>query len=178
MSDKESYLASNGQYITNLLFVEKWTEMGEEFRTRPPVFSLNVDKPGLINARTTFVELMDPTGVEWADKYLGSYRHWLKLCEKEWFAAALDGWLAEIKMRQTAISIKKIQEIAAGDSAQSINANKYLAEEGWKKSGRGRPSKAEMDAELKKNVKAIEDTADDLARIGGLKVIKGGKHSL
>jgi len=174
---KPPYVSPMNGFYTSQLFVEEWGQLNIKDRTIEPIFSLKDDKPGLINARKTFVALMDPTGIAWADMYLDSYEHWVRLTKTKWFALHLDSWLEEIKIRTVASSLSKIKEIAEGESAQSMAANKYLAEEGWKRpqGARGRPSKAEMDAELQKNVKALEASTEDLERIGGLTVINGGR---
>lgn len=171
------YTSPTGSFYTKPLFRESWLNMPVDNRAIEPVFSLYEDKPGLINARTTFVALGDPTGYEWATKYLGSWRHWMVLEKLNWFKAALDVWREELRIKQTSEAIRRISVIAAAtDDKQSLMANKYLAEEGWLKgAGRGRPSKAEIDKNAKAMAEADKQTLDDIERIGGLKVVTGGK---
>lgn len=145
-------------------------------RSVEPVFSLYEDRPGLINARTTFVALGDPTGYEWANKYLGSWRHWMVLEKVTWFKKALEVWREELRIKQTSEAVRRISVIAASDDKQALMANKYLAEEGWLKgASRGRPSKAEIDKNAKAMAEADRQTMDDIERMGGLKIINGGK---
>lgn len=135
-----------------------------------PPFTLNKVKPGYICARTTFVELGDPTGYKWAIKYLGDWEHWLYLEKSSWFREALAGWRKELEVKQISESVRTIEQIAKdkeGDIKLAFSAAKYLAEQAWVKKAttRGRPSKVEVDAELKRAAleRSIED--DDAERI-------------
>jgi hypothetical protein len=80
-------------------------------------------------------------------------------------------------MKNRADAIQKIKQIAdEGNDTQALQASKYLAEAGWdKQAARGRPSKEELKGELKRLANLSEQTNEDLERIGGLKLIKGGK---
>ena len=165
-----------GNWYTQALFWETSQGRPMEERVIHPVFSLYNDRPGCINCRKTFLELRDITGYKWAIKYLGDYAHWLRLIDIPWFKTAYESWKAELIHQLKSEAINKIVEIASGDSSQSLPAAKYIVEEGWKGSKRGRPSKSEMDAELKRATKEAEATEEDFERIG-LKVISGGKRS-
>ena len=157
---------------TAALFLEAPGDKGSDVK-----FSLHNDVEGLINCRRSFVHEGDPTGYKWALKYLDSYRQFERLLESSWFKEAFDQWVRELNMKNRADAIKKIKEIAdKGNDTQSLQASKYLAEVGWdKQTGRGRPSKEELKGELKRLADLSQQTTEDLERIGGLKLIKGGK---
>jgi hypothetical protein len=157
---------------TAALFLEAPGEKGADVK-----FSLHNDVEGLINARRSFVHEGDPTGYAWALKYLDSYRHFERLLESTWFKEAFDQWVRELNMKNRADAIQKIKQIAdEGNDTQALQASKYLAEAGWdKQAARGRPSKEELKGELKRLANLSEQTNEDLERIGGLKLIKGGK---
>jgi hypothetical protein len=167
------YKGEGGHWLTRALFVDLPVVNGGQEKFYP-VFSLYKPVEGFIDAHQTFLDFKDPTGVLWAERYLGSVEHWNRLCEASWFDLELSQWRRELDQMLTAEAIQKVIEIAKGDGAQALSAAKYLAEQGWVKT-RGRPSKAEMSAELKKATKKMEEHEEDMARIG-LKVIKGGKH--
>lgn len=129
----------------------------------------------MICFKDTFVELGDPTGYDWAMKYLDSYDHWIRLMKTEWFRVQYESALAELLMKFKAAALKRIQEIqTSANEGQALAASKYMAERGWEKSGRGRPSKEEVTGEMKKLTRDIEQTDQDFDRLG-LQVIKGGK---
>jgi hypothetical protein len=169
------YKDKMGRYLTKALFqdVALQIPMGERL-LRPP-FTLYSDRTseGYICFRKTFVELMDPTGYQWAMKYLGDFEHWRKLTQSTWFQDALDVAMDELdnKLKSEAlITIKAISE-APGDK-QALPAARYLASGEWKKkSGAGRPSNQVISGELKRAVKVLTVEDEDAARIG-LKVVK------
>lgn len=165
--DKPPYKSDGNTWLTRTLFVEM-ARLFPDVTSYEPVFSLNDDIPGYINCRKTFVSLKDPTGYKWAMKYLQSWEHFEKLLQAEWFVEAYQGWLKELKIKLKSEAIERISKIAQEASPQALPANKYLATHDWEKaaSDRGRPSKAELKGELKKQVKLLEQEQDDAKRIG------------
>ena len=169
----------NNQYLTRLLFYESATGVPLKERTITPGMSLYGGRDGLIDAKAEFVSLRDPSGYKWTQKFLeGDIRHWKKLLECSWFKEAYALWLEELETILKVEALDKIQEIAKTKSNQTFQAAKFLAQEGWKQkpeSTRGRPSKEEISGELKKAVNVLTEVDEDINRIGGLKVITGGK---
>jgi len=144
--------------------------MLKELRLIQPVFTLHDDKKGLINARKTFVELGDPTGYKWAMKYLGDYNHWKELMKAKWFKEAHAKWLEELHIKNQAEAIDVIREIAKDENnKQSLQAARYLAERGWEKSVRGRPSKVEIQGHIVEATRVATAEDDDMRRIGLVK---------
>lgn len=162
------YKTGAGLWHNRQLFWEQWVLLPKDERVIEPLFTLNKDNPKYISGRDTFVELGDPTGYEWAMKYLGDYAHWKYLMKSSWFQEAYNLWMEELNTKQLAQALQVIREIAlSSDSKSALPAAKYLAEQGWlKKPSPGRPSKATINAELKAALreKSIED--DDAQRIG------------
>jgi len=143
--------------------------------TRYVIFSLHDDIEGLINARRTFVELEDPTGHDWAKRYLGgSYEHWTKLIECRWFRQAYDEWMLELNARIKARSLKEIRALSESPDAPDpvrLAALKYLhGGESPTKRRVGRPTTDEVQGEIRRQVRESKDVQDDMERIG-LKVI-------
>jgi hypothetical protein len=177
------YKSPRGQYYTQALFYEHYKANAKRASTLP-VFCLKphkvpVEEYGCIVFHDTFVEEGDPTGYRWAMKYLGRWRVWERLLQYEWFQEGLAAARAELEQKLESDAISRIREIMeTGNPAQALQASKYLAEQGYKvkNSKRGRPSKEEVEAELKKQAKLSAEEQDDLARIGGLKLIQGGKN--
>ncbi len=163
------------RYFTKALFWDVAVQLREEDREdfKPP-FTLYKMKPGYICFRTTFVELQDPTGYDWAMQYLGDYGHWKELLKCKWFQEALQTAQEELSQKLKAQALKVVLEIASNGSPASLPAAKYIAERGWEKRA-GRPSKVEIDKELKKATEVLDAETEDLVRIGGLKLISGGK---
>lgn len=170
------YKGENGIWLTEAIFWERATEKPASQRPYEPVFSLYDDRPGLINCRTTFVNLKDPTGRKWALTYLRDWNHWLRLMRCAWFREAYEVWITELNLQLKSEAIARAIEIMNGDNgAQALAAAKFLATAEYDKTARGRPSKAEINGELKKAAEALTVEDEDLKRIG-LKVINGGKN--
>ena len=173
MKIKPPYKNASGTWYKEPLFYERVYDLSYAQRQDfEPMFSLQTDRPGLVNARKTFVELQDPTGYKWAIKYLGDYEHWKALMKSKWFVEAYENWMVELKMKMRSEALDTIRAIAQeGQPAQSLVASKYLASFEWDKKERGRPSKAELQGELKRAAKALEIEDDDAERIG-LRLVK------
>lgn len=172
---KPPYKSENGLWYTEALFWDTASNKPKDRWPIEPVFSLNDERPGLINCRTTFVALKDPTGRKWALTYLGDWNHWLRLWKCRWFRDAYDGWIAELNLQLKSEAISKAIEIMHGENgAQALAAAKFIATQEYDRTPRGRPSKAEVEGELKKAAEALTVEDEDLKRIG-LQVINGGK---
>lgn len=166
------YKNTQGAYYTRGLFWDVSKVLPHNLRSIDAVFDLYQDRPGLINARATFVELGDPTGYRWAIKYLGDWHHWEILMKCKWFKEAYDVWVHELNVKLRSDAVDRIKEISDGGTQQSLAAAKYLADMAKPKVyGRGRPSSAEISGELKRAVKVLETEEADMERIG-LKVVK------
>lgn len=164
-------------WLTEALFYERVFDRAKDRLICEPKFSLYDNRPGLINCRTTFVDLRDPTGRKWALTYLGDWNHWLRLMKCPWFREAYDTWIAELNLQLKSEAIQVALEIMKGENgAQALAAAKFIAGEEWEKHTRGRPSKAEREGALKRATQVIEQEDEDLKRIG-LKVIQGGNRS-
>lgn len=157
-----------GRYLTQALFLECYT--GND--RYEPVFTLKEhDYKGLPSIRRLFLECDDPTGYEFAIKYLGSYAHWKELCDCKWFLVELEKWKEEMEIRSRSRAIRKIKEISETDTSAAYQAAKYVAEEGWKGSKRGRPTKAEIEQQKKIEAGIKTEIEDDAERVG-LRVVK------
>ena len=111
---------------------------------------------------------------DFAIEVLGSWDHWQKLVtgSKE-LREMIQSWKDELDIRLKAQGIKAIMKHSLDDDPKGLQAAKYLVEKGYAKRA-GRPSKEDVQRELKSDDKAAKDRADDLARIG-LKVVNGSK---
>lgn len=110
---------------------------------------------------------------DFAMEHLGSWDHWLKLCNSNDTSSRIkdmiQSWRDEIDIRIKAQNIKSIMRHSLDDDPKGLQAAKYLVEKGYAKRA-GRPSKEEIQRELKTDAKAAKDRQADLERIG-LKVV-------
>ena len=172
---KYPYKGESGAWLTEAIFYQTTFDRPKDRLKYEPVFDLYDDRPGLINCRTTFVNMKDPTGRKWALTYLGDWNHWLRLMKCAWFREAYEVWITELNLQLKSEAIAVALEIMKGENgAQALAAAKFIATGEYDKSSRGRPSKAELDGKLKEAAQALSVEDEDLKRIG-LKVINGGK---
>lgn len=167
MSDID-YRDSMGRYRTASLFKEAYNTNADQDKY-PPVFTLGArDKDGLVSMKRVYLELEDPTGYAVSQQLLGSYAHWKKLCEASWFAEHLREWEEELEIKLQSRALLKVKEISLGDTAQAFQAAKFLNDKGWK-AKKGRPTKAEKEAAVKKEAKLSDAVQGDLERIRAVK---------
>lgn len=166
------------QRYTRQLFFECQREMLTADRMIEPMYTLYDDRPGLINFRRVYVELADPTGYQVAVRYLEDYAHWEMLMKSVWFREAKEAWDRELDAKLKSEGLSAIRMFADGiegvSPAVQLQAAKYLADTSYKPkqalSRRGRPSKEEVQGELKQQASAAADIASDLERI---RLVKG-----
>lgn len=170
------YKSQTGGWYTRSLFWDTWSNMAISQRHCEPKFTFNSDRPGMVNCKKTFVALGDPTGYQWAMKYLESYDHWIALNKAPWFQEQVEIWVNELNQKLKSEAIQRIQRIAeeSTNETQALAASKYLAERAYDKSKAGRPSKEQQRGEMKRLVAMAETQSEDAERIG-LTVISGGK---
>ena len=173
------FKGKNNRWLTASLFLEPSRVLHENQRSCEPVFTLYDDhKPDLVCFRTSFVKLGDPTGYKWAMLYLGDWAHWQRLQAFSWFREALDVAVRELYTKLRSEGVDKIREIATSpDSKSALPAARYLAEleSNLQKQTKGRPTNAQISAELKNATKLVEAEDEDMERIG-LTIIQGGKN--
>lgn len=121
-----------------------------------------------ISLKRIFLEMEDVTEYDFALATLGSFLHWETLCKSPWFKEHIDQWRKELNLKLKAKGMRSIIKAATVDENLSFQAMKYLADNQYieKGSKRGRPSKEEIKAELKKEAEANKVFLDDAERIG------------
>lgn len=121
-----------------------------------------------ISMKRIFLEMEDVTEYEFALATLGSFVHWETLCKSTFFKPHVEQWRKELNLKLKAKGMKSIVKAATTDENLSFQAMKYLADNQYldKGSKRGRPSKEDVKAELKKQADENRVFLDDAERIG------------
>ena len=127
-----------------------------------------VDGKTYRSMKRIYLEMEDVTEYEFAMATLGSFTHWETLCKSPWFKEHIDQWRKELNLKLKAKAMKSIIQSATTSENLSFQAMKYLADNQYldKASKRGRPSKEDIKAELKKEAEASRVFRDDAERIG------------
>ncbi len=160
-----------GHYRTESLFLERWRPI----EGQRPVYTLQIDDredprvPGRImpSFQAAYLKLMDPTGYRAAKELLGSWKHWVKLREAEWFKDHLDEWnaevLASLKAKGLATFLKQAEE---GDLKAADWLINYTPEGPAERKARGRPTRADINKAAAAQAEAERNSKADAARLG------------
>ena len=171
-----SYKDDLGRYRTQSLFWE--LRHGVDTNKYPPVFTTkdeDIKRDGITykSMKKIYMSYDHIPGYEYefAMDVLGSWDHWNKLANDTIpeLKNMIQGWRDELDVRLKALGLKALIHASRDNDAKGVQASKYLVEKGYIQK-RGRPSKEEMERELKVSTKAKKELNDDLERIG-LKVV-------
>lgn len=118
--------------------------------------------------KKVYLSMEDVTEYDFAMATLGSFKHWERVLESPTIRTHIDQWRKELNLKLKARAMRSIIKAATEDEKLSFQAMKYLADNEYldKKGKRGRPSKEEVKAELRKEVESSKTFQDDAERIG------------
>jgi|TARA_R110002012_G_scaffold65654_2_gene172284 hypothetical protein len=152
---------SGGKWRTQGLFLETSYDPNAMFTLTDTDKTWKGNKyPSL---RQLYLATDDPTEYTFATKHLGGWMHWKRLRGNKMLAKKFDEWQDELAIKLASKGVKIAIEIAADGG--TFQAAKWLADSGWKTRLAGRPSKDEIEGELKKQARESDEFADDLLRI-------------
>lgn len=144
-----------------LIFGTAWTLKEQDHHADGKVYK---------SMKKLYLEMEDVTEYDFAMTTLGSFRHWERVLESPIIRKHVDQWRKELNLKLKARAMRSIIKAATEDEKLSFQAMKYLADNEYldkKGSGkRGRPSKEEINAELRKEVESSKTFKDDAERIG------------
>jgi hypothetical protein len=165
--DKSRYKDEKGRYIVQGLFLEI------QYDTRLSVFTLDgEDKTykGVVypSLKRLYLECGDPKEYTFANKYLYDWDHWQRVTRNSLLRVHVDKWREELELSLVSEGVSALIDLALNE--KSYQAAKYLAERGWDKRPRGRPSQDEVSEEIKKRAD-IESSFDEDFKL--LKLHKG-----
>ena len=173
---KPSYKDDIGHYRTQSLFWE--LRHGVDTIKYPPVYTTkdeDIERDGVEykSLKKIYMSYDHIPGFEYefALEHLGSWDHWNKLANDTIpeLKNMIQSWRDELDIRLKAHGLKALIHASRDNDAKGVQASKYLVEKGYIQK-RGRPSKEEVDRELKANTKLKKEFESDLERIG-LKVV-------
>lgn len=156
------YKDKMGRYRTLSLFKETCMTPNLE-----PCFTLNEhDKNGLPSMRRLYIEIADPTEYKFAIQVLGSWDHWERLRECEWFKPVIAKWRNILDLKLKSEAIDALRATASMEGAKGTSAARWLAENGVDGQKRGRPTREEKAGYLKQAVLEDSSTEDEYRRLG------------
>ena len=137
--DKTKFKDEKGRYIVQGLFLEDryntdlavYTLDGEDKKYKGRVY------PSLKRLYLTF---QDPKEYHFAQAYLYDWPHWQRLCKNKWVSSNIELWREELELSLVSEGVGTLIRLATDQD--SYQAAKYLADRGWDKSEKGRPSRS------------------------------------
>ena len=156
--DKSKFKDDKGRYIVQGLFLE------DRYNTDLAVFTFDgEDKTykGVVypSLKRIYLEHGDPKEYSFARKYLFDWNHWQRLCKNAIVGKHINDWRTELELSLISEGVSALVDLALNE--KSYQAAKYLAECGWKKEKVGRPSKEQIDGELKRQADIEKEFEDD-----------------
>lgn len=158
--NKELLKDKLGRPLTQSLFLELgysdyavYTLKDEDYEYEGKVF------PSL---KRLFLECEDPTGYSTATKDLLGWKHWERLKANKIINKHILEWEEELEVKLRSKGVKEAIQHAQGGTFQ---AAKWLADRGWDKRAAGRPSKEELEREVKVQEKLSDEFSDDIVRL-------------
>ena len=153
--ERSQIIGEGGQYLTQGLFYEyrhQCAKMG-------PYTLKEYDWKGTKSMYQIYMSC--GSEYEAAQKILGSWKHWEILCSAPFFAKEVEKWREEREIREAALGrATLIQQAQEGN----VSAAKALVDAATKKKA-GRPSKADIEAEKRKQMAIDSNVTSLLAHI-------------
>tara|TARA_R110002012_G_scaffold12004_3_gene53609 strand:+ start:229 stop:762 length:534 start_codon:yes stop_codon:yes gene_type:complete len=136
-----------GRYITQSLFLE----VG--YDTDKAIFTLDgEDKKykGVLypSLKKQYMNLADPIEYTFATTYLYDWEHWNRITNNKMLLEHISKWREELELHLMSEGVLTLIDLAKND--KSYQAGKWLADHGWAKNSKGRPSKEEIEGHIKK----------------------------
>lgn len=158
--DKSLLLDSEGRPFTQGLFLEATYSENAiyTFKDRIHEYKGKLHYP----IRQYYLEMMDVTEYEFANKYFLGWDHWKRCCENKLILPHVNAWREELELKIRLIGIK-----SAIKSAQhgGFQAAKWLVDKGWIDRNVGRPSKADMARDKKFQERVDAEYSADIIRL-------------
>lgn len=121
--------------------------------------------------RNLYLDTLDPFEIEFAEKYLGSWSHWLHITQQAWFRPLVEEWREELKIKLQSKGFAAIVEKAVDkEDKDHFQAAKVLMTEGWipkeHKGKRGPRTEDKIKKEAKEILSSKKLLEEDIDRLG------------
>lgn len=159
-TDNTKFKDESGRYFTQSLFIE--------YAAKPEyaVYTLkekDYEKDGITypSLKRLYLEMEDIGEYEFATKYLYNWEQWERLQETNVILPHIKRWREELVLKLRSKGIKGIIQ----SSADSFQAQKWLADKGWVDKEMGRPSAKRKRKEKEELDNVRKSVVTDLERI-------------
>lgn len=169
--DKKKMKDKMGRYMTQSLFLESEYDPDVAIFTFDGEDKLYQGKT-FISLKRLYLEESDTVEYAFATKYLYDWPHWQKMCKNAVLLTHINAWREELQLKLASEGLATLIHLAINE--ESYQAAKYLADKGFVKNSRGRPSNAEIEGVLKKQTEDAKDFDNDFQLLNFHKGIKNG----
>lgn len=167
--NKKRFKDEKGRYIVQGLFLE------DRYNTNLAVYTLDGEHKeykGVIypSLKQLYLEEGDINEWAFATKHLFDWPHWQRLCRNKWLQPHIEQWRDELALSLRSEGIATLVNLAINEN--SYQAAKWLADEGWIKNRRGRPSQKDIDKAAERKASIEKEFEEDFKL---LHLVKGDK---
>ena len=161
------FKAPNGQFYTRQIFYEMNTADVSLVLYTLKDYDIEVDGRAIPSLSRLYIEAADVSEYDFALKYFGSWKHWKMISDANWFKEYITPMREELATKLMSLSVKRIAQLAEGDTRDAFQANRYLLDKGYiaKVGVKGRPSKEAIQREAEALFKEKDGFNDDFQRL-------------
>lgn len=155
-----SAVGDQGRYLVRALF--------QENNPDSPLYTLKDYDTDVPSLKRLYLECEDPSEYEFANKHLGGWDHWQEIATAAWFQPFLTKWRKELELKLKAEAFQALLIEARSGTKNSFSANRFLLawnEKDTSQHVRGRPSKAEIQAEAMRMAENQDNVDADFKRL-------------
>ena len=155
--DYNRLTTDNNQKLTQSLFYEYRHQTKSEYM---PFTLREKDFDTYISVYRVYMEA--DSEYEAAMYLLNSWEHWQVLCSSPFFKRYLDSWRQEREVKECAVAVKTLMKEA---QAGNVTAAKALLDKNLKTKGAGRPSKEQINKEVKRQAEVHKKVSSIVDRM-------------
>jgi len=112
-----------------------------------------------------YLEACDPTEYQFAITYLCGWDHWKRITNNKLFKNMVDKWRDELEVKMVSDMVGCALGMAFDENKPNMVAVKYITGKEWCKRGAGRPTKQDVEKELKIRAAIEDEYGADIARM-------------
>ena len=161
------FKAPNGQFYTRQIFHEMNTTDVSLVLYTLKDYDIEVEGKLVPSLSRLYIEMGDVSEYDFALKYFGSWKHWKMISDANWFKEYITPMREELATKLMSLSVKRIAQLAEGDTRDAFQANRYLLDKGYiaKVGVKGRPSKESIQREAEALFKEKDGFNEDFQRL-------------
>lgn len=158
---------SNGVYLLREMFWEYAQDKSNAIYT---LKDADFESEGTVypSLYRLYMASNDPTEYLFAMAHLDGWAHWSALSQASFLTPYLHRWREELELRFRANALATIHQMADSKGREAFQAAKFIVDGGYtgkKRSGAGRPSKAQIEATAQEIVAERKRTEEDYLRV-------------